>query len=475
MTKYLSYSLAIFFVLFSCKNEESQSAATDKDPWDLALEIENAVVPPEFPEQSFNIMDYGAKEDPAFNNSQAFVDAIAACHEAGGGRIIVPKGNFLTSPIHLLDNVNLHLEEGATVKFSQDKKDFLPLVHTSYEGTELMNYSPLVYAFGKKNIALTGKGTLDGQASNTNWWWMCGKDSYGWKEGMPTQKDSFNLPYLKDMAEKGEPVEARKFGEGHHLRPTFVEFFECENILIQGVKIVNAPFWVLHPIKSENITVDGIRVESHGPNNDGCDPEYCKNVVIKNCYFNTGDDCIAIKSGRNADGRRVGIKSERILVKDCQMLDGHGGVVMGSEISAGVSDVFVENCNMDSPNLDRAIRIKTNTKRGGFVENVYVRNIEVGQVKEAVLKVNLFYGIYGKQEGEFIPTVRNINLENVNVKNGGKYAILARGREQAPIKDITFKNVVIEKVNEKFLLENVEGLTLINTYINGELAQNPLK
>ena len=154
--------------------------------------------------------------------------------------------------------------------------------------------------------------------------------------------------------------------------------------------MINAPFWVLHPIKSENITIDGVTIESHGPNDDGCDPEYCKNVVIKNCLFNTGDDCIAIKSGRDADGRRVGIPSENILVRDCRMIDGHGGVVMGSEMSAGITNVFVENCRMDSPNLDRAIRIKTNTRRGGFVRDLHVRNLEEGQVKEALLRVNLF-------------------------------------------------------------------------------------
>ncbi|MCB0476381.1 MAG: glycoside hydrolase family 28 protein, partial [Flavobacteriaceae bacterium] len=220
-------------------------------------------------------------------------------------------------------------------------------------------------------------------------------------------------------------------------------------------------------------TVDGVTVESHGPNNDGCDPEYSKNVIIRNCVFNTGDDCIAIKSGRNEDGRRVGIKSENIIVKDCKMIDGHGGVVMGSEISAGVRNVFVENCEMDSPNLDRAIRIKSNSKRGGLVENVFVRNLEVGQVKEAVLKINMFYATYNNQQGNFIPSVKNVNLEKIRVKNGGFYAILAKGYEQDPIENITLNDVIIEKVDKPFLLENVVNLKLIDTYINGSLMQSP--
>ncbi len=292
---------------------------------------------------------------------------------------------------------------------------------------------------------------------------------------MPHQNEPNNRPRLIEMVEQGTPVDERVFGAGYYFRPSFIEFFTCQNILIEGVKIIDAPFWVLYPIKSTNITVDGVTVESHGPNNDGCNPEYCKNVVIKNCLFNTGDDCIAIKAGRNEDGRRVGIKSERILVKDCQMIDGHGGVVMGSEMSAGIQDVFVENCTMSSPNLDRAIRIKTNTKRGGFVENVHVRNIDVGQVKEAVLKVNLFYATYQNQRGNFMPTVKNITLENVQVKNGGKYGILAKGYADAPIQNITLKNVKIEKVVEALLLENVENLQLINTYVNGVLMDTSTK
>jgi len=441
--------------------------------WDLAKEIEANIQVPIFSEKSFNVLDFGAKEAVDFNNSEPFANAIKACNEAGGGKVIVPKGVFHSGPIHLLDNVNFHLEEDAEIRFSTNPKDFLPLVHTSFEGTELMNYSPLVYAHGKKNIALTGKGILNGQANNENWWTWKGSKNYGWTEGMPHQNNEDARPRLVEMAEQNVAVKERVFGDKYFIRPNFIEFFECQNILIKGVKIINAPFWIIHPIKSNHITIDGVTVESHGPNNDGCDPEYCKNVIIKNCLFNTGDDCIAIKAGRNADGRRVAIKSENIIVKDCRMIDGHGGVVMGSEISAGVSNVFVEDCVMDSPNLDRAIRIKTNTKRGGLVENVFVRNIEVGQVKEAVLKVNLHYATYNDQKGNFMPKVRNIKLENVKVKNGGYYGILANGYEESPIENITFKNIIIENVDEAFSLKNVHGLKLIDTYINGSLMQSP--
>lgn len=441
--------------------------------WNEAQAILNEVVPPVFLDQTFNILDYGAKEGSSDKSTDAIQQAIQACTKAGGGSVLVPKGVFNTGAIHLENNVNLHLAEDAVLQFSTDPTDYLPVVQTSFEGTELMNYSPLIYAYQKKNIAITGKGLLNGQASRENWWIWKGQEEYGWKEGLPHQNQPDNRIRLTELAAQGIPVEERVFGAGYYLRPSFVEFFDCQNILIQGVKIIQAPFWIIHPIKSSNITVDDVEVDSHGPNNDGCDPEYCRNVVIKNCLFNTGDDCIAIKSGRDEDGRRVGLVSENIVVKDCKMLDGHGGVVMGSEISAGVRNVYIDNCVMDSPNLDRAIRIKTNTKRGGFVEGVYVRDLQVGQVKEALLKINLFYATYADQEGTHIPRVRKIHLQNVQVKNGGKHAILAKGHPEMPIEQITFKDVIIEQVEEPFLLEQVEHLDLQNTTINGKLVTLP--
>jgi polygalacturonase len=457
-------------LVFSCKILKVELVA--ENPWDLMQKIENEITVPTFPNRIFNIVQFGAIADGLTDNSAVFKNTISKCSQSGGGIVLVPKGKYFTGAIHLKNNVNLHLEEGAEILFSTNPKDYYPLVHTSFEGIELMNYSPLIYAYKQNNIAVTGKGILNGQAGNNNWWTWKGSAEYGWIPGMPSQLDKSNLPNLMEMAKLGIPVSERIFGENHFLRSSFFEPFECTNVLIQGVKIINAPFWVMHPIKCTNVTVDGVTVESHGPNNDGCDPEYSKNVVIKNCIFNTGDDCIAIKSGRDDDGRRVAIKSENIVIQNCKMIDGHGGVVMGSETSAGVKNVFVENCVMDSPNLDRAIRIKTNSKRGGVTENIYVRNIEIGQVKEAVLRINMFYDAYGNQSGDFIPVVQNIYLENIRVKNGGKYGILAKGYKESPIKNVTLKNVVIEKVKSVYELENVENLIFENTFMNGELIKN---
>lgn len=471
MLKLLKISALVLplLVLSNCKNRIGTTS--DSDPWLLVTQVTESIGQISFPDKIFSVTDYGAIPDGKTINTLAIKKAIEACTLQGGGLVLFGPGKFLTGPIHLKNNVNLHLQEGAEILFSTKPEDYYPLVHTSFEGTELMNYSPLIYAFKANNIGITGKGILNGQADALNWWPWCGKKIYGWKEGMPNQNNEQNRPRLEQMAEDNIPVGDRVFGHDHYLRPSLIEPFECNRVLIEGVKIINAPFWVIHPVKCTDVIVDGVTVESHGPNNDGCDPEYSKNVIIRNSTFNTGDDCIAIKSGRNADGWRVAIKSENIIVQNCKMIDGHGGVVIGSEISAGVSNVFAENCEMSSPELDRAIRIKTNSKRGGIIENVYVRNIEVGIVKEAVLKLNMFYNVYGNQTGAYLPVIRNINLENIRVKNGGQYGVLAKGYEQSPILDVTLKDVTIEKADTAYSLENVKNIRFINTSINGKLIK----
>lgn len=463
---YLSFGLLFLFILSS----KGQEVVTSREAWSKLPEILKGITAPVFPAKTYNVLDFGAKPDGIFDNTIAIKKAIQKCSSKGGGIVLVPAGKFFTGPIHLESNVNFHLAEGAEILFSTDPSVY-PIVHTSFEGTELMNYSPLIYAFNKKNIAVTGKGTLNGQSTNENWWPWCSSPRYGWKKDTPNQKA--DVSKLMEMADNGIPVAERVFGKGHYLRPNFIEFFECTNAIIEGVKIVNTPFWVIHPIKSVNVIVDGVTIKSHGPNNDGCDPEYSKNVWIKNTTFDTGDDCIAIKSGRDNDGRRVAIKSENIIVQDCKMYDGHGGVTIGSEISAGVRNVYVENCLMDSPELDRAIRIKSNSRRGGLIENVFVRNIKVGEVKESVLGIDLHYGVHGNQTGNFMPQVQNIFIENSTVKNGGLYGILAKGHKGYPIKNIRFQDVTIEQVETDYLIENVEGVKLINTYINGHLMESP--
>ncbi|ERM82738.1 hypothetical protein P872_04265 [Rhodonellum psychrophilum GCM71 = DSM 17998] len=447
----------------------NQTMEQESDPWEQLPEILSQIIAPEFPDRDFNILDYGAKADGLTNASAAIKAAIEACAESGGGRVIVPEGDFATGPIYIKSNVNLHLVKGARLLFSTNPEDYLPNVFTRWEGVELMNYSPLIYAFEETNIAVTGDGTLDGQANETNWWPWKGKKEYGWKEGDPHQEDRDKRHALFQMAEDNVPVSERIFGDGFFLRPQFVQPYGCKNVLIQGVTIVNSPMWILNPVLCENVTIDGVSIISHGPNSDGCDPESSKNVWIKNTFFDTGDDCIAIKSGRNADGRRINVPSENIVIQNCKMADGHGGVVIGSEISGGVRNVFAENSEMNSPNLDRVLRIKTSSMRGGLIENIYMRNIEVGQVAEQVIRVNMFY----EDSGAYVPRVRNIRVENLTVQNGGKVGVLLEGYESSPVENITLKNVEIKSVKENYRFSNTKNIRFENVRINGEEIKLP--
>ncbi|MES2920343.1 MAG: glycoside hydrolase family 88 protein [Verrucomicrobiota bacterium] len=379
--------------------------------WAQVPEILSRIKPPTIPGREFSIVDFGAAAGR--DCSEAISKAIAAASAAGGGRVIVPAGEYLTGPIHLKSRIELHLDGGATLKFKTDPQAYLPAVRSWFEGMECYNYSPLIYAYEAEDIAITGEGVLDGQAANDNWWPWKGNKEDGWKSGAPNQKPARQR--LGKMTEDGAPVEDRRFGEGDYLRPSFIEPFKCKNVLIEGVRILRSPMWELHPVLCTNVIVRGVKISTHGPNNDGCDPEACKDVLIEDCEFDTGDDCIAIKSGRNNDGRRIGIPTENVIIRRCTMKDGHGGVTIGSEISGGCRNVFVEDCVMDSPNLDRAIRFKSNAVRGGVVENVFVRNVKVGTVKDAALQIDFVYEEGAK--GPHKPVVRNLIIENMTVGN----------------------------------------------------------
>jgi polygalacturonase len=432
--------------------------------WNELPGILKRIKPPVFPKRDFGITRFGAVGDGRTDCTEALRKAIAACNKAGGGRVVVPAGNFLTGPIHLRSNVNLHLAAGATIKFSQDHTKYLPLVFSRWEGMELMNYSPFIYAFEQKNIAITGSGTLDGQSNAEAWWPWNGRDRYGWKQGAPNQRKA--RTELVALIERNVPVAQRVFGEGHYLRPQFIQPYRCQNVLIEGVTIENSPMWEIHPVLCTNVTVQKVTIRSHGPNNDGCNPESCTDVLIKDCSFDTGDDCIAIKSGRNADGRRLNAPSQNIVIQGCRMKDGHGGITIGSEISGGVRNVFAENCHLDSPNLDHALRVKNNAMRGGLLENLYFRNIEVGQVAHAAITIDFNYE--EGERGKYIPVVRNFVVNDL--KSGkSKHAMDVQGFKNAPVRNLRLENCTFDNVAEPNILKNVEGLNLQNVRINGQL------
>lgn len=447
----------------------ARSGIPSDEAWARAADIANKVRAPTFANRVFDITQFGARADGITLNTAAIARAIAECAKAGGGRVRVPAGTFLTGAIHLKSNVELHVAEGATLKFDTNPSSY-PLVFTRWEGMELMNYSPLIYAYQEKNIGITGKGTLDGQGSEQNWWswkgpWR-GTTAYGWKEGMPDQRPARKR--LFDMAEAGVPVKDRVFGEGSLLRPPFIQPYLCEHVLIADVRVRNSPFWNIHPVLCRNITLRGVDIRGHGPNNDGCDPESVDHMLIEDCSFDTGDDCIAVNSGRNADGRRLATPSQNILIRHCRMKQGHGGVVVGSQISGGACWVFAENCRMDSPDLWYAIRFKNNALRGGLLENFYYRDLDVGQVGRAAITCDFNYE--EGANGPFIPQLKNVVVERLKVRSAVR-VLDSQGLPQAPVGNLTIRDSEFEGVTQPSIIKYTGPVKLEQVRVNNRLVR----
>ena len=450
------------------------------DGWDEQLykQIEQSIQLPKFGNNDIVITKTGAKTDAkAEKNQKAIQKAIDKCAKKGGGKVIVPAGQrFKTGAITLKSHVNLVIEQGAVLEFVF-QPELYPIVETAWEGLDCYNLSPCIYANGATDIALSGKGTVDGGGNRQTWWPWNGATKHGWTEGVKSQKDGGRARLLQNgedgipMKINGKPNPQRTFTENDRLRPQLVNFVNCERILIEDVTLLSSPFWVIHPLKSTDITVRGVHINNDGPNGDGCDPESCDRVLIENCYFNTGDDCIAIKSGRNRDGRERAMPSKNIIIRNCEMKNGHGGVVIGSEISGGCTNVFAHDCVMDSPNLDRVLRIKTNSCRGGIIENINMKNVKVGQCGESVLKINLDYE--PKEiccRGNY-PTVRNVYMENVTCEKS-KYGVQIIGLEEDTyVYDIHVKNCKFNGVKDgNTITGKTRNVKLENLFVNGNLV-----
>ncbi len=450
------------------------------DGWDEQLykQIEQSIQLPKFGNNDIVITKTGAKTDAkAEKNQKAIQKAIDKCAKKGGGKVIVPAGQrFKTGAITLKSHVNLVIEQGAVLEFVF-QPELYPIVETAWEGLDCYNLSPCIYANGATDIALSGKGTVDGGGNRQTWWPWNGATKHGWTEGVKSQKDGGRARLLQNgedgipMRINGKPNPQRTFTENDRLRPQLVNFVNCERILIEDVTLLSSPFWVIHPLKSTDITVRGVHINNDGPNGDGCDPESCDRVLIENCYFNTGDDCIAIKSGRNRDGRERAMPSKNIIIRNCEMKNGHGGVVIGSEISGGCTNVFAHDCVMDSPNLDRVLRIKTNSCRGGIIENINMKNVKVGQCGESVLKINLDYE--PKEiccRGNY-PTVRNVYMENVTCEKS-KYGVQIIGLEEDTyVYDIFVKNCKFNGVKDgNTITGKTRNVKLENLFVNGSLV-----
>ena len=447
--------------------------------WDETLynKIEKSIVTPLLNNAEYRVTNYGANPaNTAAKNQRAIQRTIDRCSKHGGGRVVVPKGmTILTGALQLKDGVNLVIEEGAVLSFVF-QPELYPIVETSWEGLDCFNLSPCLYAFRAHDIAVTGKGTIDGGGNRQTWWPWCGATKYGWHEGIVSQKLGGRARLLQNGEDgepmrdaKGRPTAQRTFTPKDGMRPQLIGFNQCQRVLITDVTLLSSPFWVIHPLKCTDVIVRGVHINNDGPNGDGCDPESCDRVLIENCYFNTGDDCIAIKSGRNRDGRERAMASQNIIIRNCEMRNGHGGVVIGSEISGGCRNVFAHDCTMDSPYLDRVLRIKTNSCRGGIIENIFMKNINVGQCRESVLKINLDYEHREICCRGNYPTVRNVTMENVRCQSS-RYGVQIIGLdEDTYVHDIFVRNCRFNGVKDgNTITGKTRDIRFDNLFINGE-------
>lgn len=377
------------------------------------------VTPPTFPDRIFDIRDFGAVGDGTTKATESITKAIAACAEAGGGRVVVPAGRWLSGAIHLRSNTALHLEEGAVLTFSTDPEDYLPPVFVRWAGFECYNYSPLIYARECENIAVTGGGRIDG---NGRPWWP-------WVRRQKAVADE-----IYDMVKRGTPPSERIFGSPEHpMRPQLFQPINCRNVLLEGVTITSGPFWTVQFVYCENVRVRNVTMHTEGPNNDGINADSCRNVIIEDCTLSTGDDGVAIKSGLNEDGRRVNRPCENIIVRRVTCQGGHSGVAIGSEMSSGVRNVFVHDCVFND--VWRGFWIKSTRGRGGFVENIYYTHTTITHATNEALGITTAYTAwFGSDEGES-PRIRNIRYDHITIP-WTNHPIRFEGLPEAPLENI---------------------------------------
>lgn len=405
---------------------------------------------PVFPDRDFPVTQYGAGKGTEI--TEAIRKAIAACHEAGGGRVVIPEGEWQTGKIHLKSRVNLHVAKGATLRFSDDPEDYLPAVRSSWEGWECYNYSPLIYAYECEDVAITGEGKLEASMGTWKKW-----------SGRPAPHMEA-LKQLYHTASKGAPVESRQMAQGeNNLRPQFIQFNRCRNVLIEGVRIRNSPFWTIHLLLCDGAVVRGLDIYATGHNNDGIDPECTRNLLVENCRFDQGDDAIAIKSGTNHDGWRLHTPSENIVIRHCTVLQGHQLVAIGSELSGGVRNVHVHDCRFEAKAEPyHLLYIKTNRRRGGFVENITMENVEASGAKFGVLGIETDV-LYQWRKlvpayEERLTAIRGISVRQVRIgRTATPFRIL--GDKDKPVRDVRLENITIGEVKgRRNFYQNAENV-----------------
>ncbi len=456
MVKFFQYLFSLFvvglFMISGCSPEEVGKASLS-DTGRLADSILANISEPVIPDYFVNIQDLAGIKDTTSDYRKDIEEAIKLCSSRGGGKIIFPAGKYMVrGPIHLESNIELYLDEDAEIIFGGDYSNYLPAVKTRWEGIILYNYSPFIYAINKENIAITGKGTINGNSLNT------------WNTWVYLQTDGQER--ARKMNHLGVPVEERIFGEGDFLRTCLIEFYECKNILIDGVKITDSPFWCIHPVFSKNIIVRNVRFSANNHNNDGIDPDSSEDILIDSVIFDNRDDNIAIKSGRDREGRELGIPSRNILIRNC-FFKGHNAFCIGSEMSGDVYNVIVENCSY-AGSVRAGFYLKSNEDRGGKIYRIRADNLEFDSCRY-VIEMDTDY----KNEGNGHPAVfYDIKVENLKANYAGDHGISIVGIKEKPLHDILIGNVIIQKANAGFKAENFYSLNLEKVFINGQIVES---
>ncbi len=440
---------AVFVGLaLGCAQSETKKEPVKTD-WSMVDDIVDTIELPSIPDRDYLITDFGAVGDGKQDARPAIMAAIKKAHADGGGRVVLPKGTWLSNgPVHLMSRIDLHVSEGAVLKFGADADDYLPMVLSRWEGTELYSYSPLIYGHKVEDVAVTGKGLIDGNSESEFLTWIGDKQT-------PDQLK------LRHMGAEGVPVEERKFGKGHFLRPSMLMFFDAKRVLLENYTMINSPFWVNHLVYTDHAVVRGITVDSMFANNDGVDVDSSRYVLIEHNKFITGDDAVVVKSGRDLDGRTIGRPSEYVVVRNNEMA-GEDGIASGSEMSGDIRYVFfTDNILREGTS---AIRFKANLDRGGVVEHIRVRNMEI----ETFRDLFWFQLNYPGELGGYFPSVyRDLVFENITVEKVDT-VLEVHAPEGHPLRDVTLRNIEVKQADKTFILENVEGLVLENVRINGE-------
>lgn len=462
----MKHNLFMMLAVLACSGSRAETVSAPEAPFAMP---EIAIWEP--PTAEFDITAYGAVEGGEQKCTAAFANAIRDCNEAGGGKVVVPPGTWLTGSIHLKSNVCLHLRDGAKIVFTDDPQDYLPPVHTTWEGVELLNYSPLLYAYCCTNVAVTGKGQF---APKMHLWRT-------WSQRPPAHM-AFTAE-LYEWCSHVAPLGMRDATKmpGSNARPHLLQFNRCANILLDGFSIRESPFWTIHLYHSENAVVRNLDVFAHGHNNDGVDVEMTKNVIIEDCHFDQGDDAIVLKAGRNQDAWALNRCTENVIVRNCEIVDGHVLLGVGSELSGGVRNAYMHDCKMTGNALN-VFYIKTNERRGGFVENIYMKDCEVRATGKRMpnsvvgVETDVLYQwrklpTYEKR----VTRIRNIVAENVKV-NSANYLVAVHGDARDPVEGVTLKNVTCQDaLVAKYEVMNAKGVTVDGEEIPSREGKAPSK